>query len=436
MEHKQKENGHPAEKKSNHSELQFSVVEPELKKHENIEYYFILIGLGIIGLCLGLGLENNKGNIIYNFVLITGSLFLLLGASNIVLEYAVRLAKSIGISELIIGLTIVSIGTSIPEIFTSIISAQKGVGGLAIGDIVGSYITQLSVLLGIVILIAPHTVKKSFLPHRKRDIGLMVLSMAILILCILDGVFTRFEAILCILLFFFYTAYLYIDAKKNPEKKEEQLYTIKEMEEDLGIHSPRNNNDLVDIDNNIIKNSSEPKIEPLNNKEQTLLNPNGKPTPQQVFLYIAIVIGGILLTYFGALNVVRGGVNIAHGFNVSEHVIGATIVGLGTAIPELTVSSIAMKKNKPDIAYGNFIGSNIVDPLFSAPLGALVQPIYLDQLAVVGLVHIMFPIALFIGLYLFTIFNRTNTTRRQGQIFALILICIYVLFIILSFRYG
>ena len=252
---------------------------------------------------------------------------------------------------------------------------MRHVGAFAIGDIYGSYITQLTVILGVVILIIPKNVNRTFSPHIVRDGGLVLISLIILSVQLSDGYISRWEAIFSISLYLGYVIYLYKSSLKDKDTKVEQLSTIVAMEQNLGIHSI--NPTLVQV--------------PLASEMLSSLNFNSsalpvieKPrkSPVQIVKYISLVLIGTLLTYFGADLVVTSGVDIAISLNVSEHIIAATIVGAGTAIPEFTVSVNAARRQKPDIAFGNLLGSNIVDPLFSVAIGVLIQPIYLSEMAI------------------------------------------------------
>jgi cation:H+ antiporter len=134
----------------------------DIKKDKGLklEYRLGIFGLCIISFWLLVRDSELGSNTFINIFVVIGSLALLTGASDIILEFSVKLSELFNVSELVIGLTIVSIGTSIPEIFTAIISCIRGVGSLVIGDIYGSYITQLTIFMGLVILAAPVTVNK------------------------------------------------------------------------------------------------------------------------------------------------------------------------------------------------------------------------------------------------------------------------------------
>ena len=400
------------------------------KKRENkfFKYYIALSGLVLVGICAiwGLNSEVNRENLFFNLLLMTGSITILLGASNIVLDNSVHLAEIFHVPEIVIGLTLVSIGTSIPEIFTSIISSYQGEGSLTVGDIYGSWITQLTIFLGIVILIRPNTVGKSFIPFVKRDAGIMILSLVFLSIHILNGSIKRWEAIVSICLFLTYDIYLYIDARRNPVSRVEILYDKTQLAQEMGIQSLQKTAKVLDsalINEGIaVQSSQEVKVNGFS-KWRSVLKSLG---------YLLLLILGVLLCYIGARFVVQSGADTARIFDVSEFVIGVIIVGFGTGLPELIVSFAAMAKNKPDIAYGNILGSNIVDPLFSISLGVLVRPIDLTQNEVWNILGISLPVAVIVGLSIIFFFTRKKVTKGIGMIMGLILMSYYFIYIVLT----
>jgi len=383
-------------------------VKPSKERQIHLSNYFVALGgLLLVGICKlwEMNSVTTKENLVFNLLLMTGALTILIGASSIVLENSVHLAEVFHVPQIIIGLTFVSIGTSTPEIFTSIISSWEGKGGLALGDIYGSWITQLSIFLGIVILIRPSTVKHSFIPNVMRDAGFMVLSLIILSVHMLNGSIKRWEAVVSISLFLSYNVYLYINARRKPASFAQkpydntQIVQIASITDEIAILKP-----IVQKKNSILKSLS----------------------------YLLLLVLGIVLCYFGARFMVQAGADTARIFNVSEHVIGTTIIGFGTGLPELIVSAAAMIKNKPDIAYGNLIGSNIVDPLFSISLGVLIRPVTIVQETMQKILGISLPVAILVGLLIIFTFSRRENNRRKGLLFGIILIVLYLVYIALT----
>jgi cation:H+ antiporter len=393
-----------------------------------LDYGMTAGGLIIIGICWFLGFNTHQNAVFYNIMLLIGSLSLLLGASDIVLEYAVKISEFLGVSEMVIGLTIVSLGTSIPEMFTAIASAKEGIGAFVVGDIYGSYITQLSLFLGIVILFDPKTVSKDFVPHIKRDGILMLLAILFLTMNISDGKLTRAEAYLGLGLYAAYIIFLYIRAKKNPE---EANHETKYEENLMELERIYTKDELAQKE--IKKVVEKPEVTELERDLAWAIQQIIKPKWVKIVIYLVMVFAGTFLCYIGATNVVRSGSNLAYMLDVSPQVVAATIVGFGTGFPEFVVSVMAIRRKKLDIAYGNLLGSNIVDPLVSISLGILTQEI---ALSAADLSHIflgLLPIAIAIDFFIILSFSRKDCTKKRGLITGGILILIYMIFMLSSF---
>ena len=246
-------------------------------------------------------------------LLILGFVMLIKGADWFV-DGAAGLAKKLKIPEIVIGLTVVAMGTSLPEASVSISSAVKGSADLAVGNVLGSNILNILIILGITSIICPLLVKK-----RTYFIEIPFLFVVTVIMYFLgkDGTLSRIDGIIFIVLFIVYLLYLLKSAKNNDEKPEE----MKDM-------------------------------------------PVWK-------LLLALVVGmGIVI--LGSNITVDSASYIAKAAGVSERVIGLTIVALGTSLPELVTCIIAAKKNSADLAIGNIIGSNIFNILFVLGLTSVI----------------------------------------------------------------
>jgi cation:H+ antiporter len=362
---------------------------------QNIKLIIIgAIGLGIIYLFT----HFETRNILILLAIIIFSLMLLLGACEFVIEYATRLSRLLKVSELIIGLTIVSVGTSIPEISTSMISSYYGLGGVAVGDIYGSYITQLSLILGVVVLFKTESVSKSYTPYVGRDTLLMI--GAIMINATFLFLDTGFSFLSGLILVFLYLLYLF------------NLYRKMKKDQDVG--------NLVVQEQVICAETHEQKQQ----RKQKVL---------KAMEYIGIIFGCVLLVVLSAQTMVLSSGNLAREINVSEHIIGVTIIAFGTAIPEFSVSVTAMKKNQPEIAYGNLVGSNIVDPLFSMGVGALVKPIIMSEAAVLQIITHVLPFNLMCGVSIIFFFSKHDGSKAWGTLTGISLIAIYCVFIWVHF---
>ncbi len=383
--------------KKNQPGIQDPYPQCEIASEFNPKQNLMMIIIGVFGLgMLFLFTHFDSSNILILLAIIVFSLILLLGACEFVIEYATRLSRLLKVSELIIGLTIVSVGTSIPEISTSMISAYYGLGGVAVGDIYGSYITQLSLILGVVVLFKTESVSKKYTPYVSRDTILMIGAIVInAILLFLDTGFSFFSGLILVFLYMVYLFNLYKKMKKD---------------QDVG--------NLVLQDQTICAEERETK-----RKQKAL----------RAAEYIGIILGCVLLVVLAAQTMVLSSGNLARQMNVSEHIIGVTIIAFGTAIPEFSVSVTAMRKNEPEIAYGNLVGSNIVDPLFSMGVGALVKPILMSEIAVGQILTEVLPFNIACGVAILVFFSKKEGSKTWGAITGLSLIGIYVLFIWVHF---
>lgn len=292
------------------------------------------------------------------------------------------LAKRLKISDLAIGLTIVAFGTSAPELVVNIISTLEGSTDLAIGNVIGSNIANILLILGISTLIAPLTVSQTTV---WKEIPLSLL--AILLIgaigndaLIDNAIFSRLTRIDGIVLLGFFIIFLYytlgIAKQKNIFKREVSIET-KELSLSISI----------------------------------------------LFLF-----GGLLGLIVGGNWVVNGAISIAQYFKLSETLVGLTIVAIGTSLPELATSAVAAYKGKADIAIGNVVGSNIFNVFWILGISSLIRPLPFNTL-------INFDVGVAISatllLFLWMFVGKKHTLERwQGGVFVLSYVC-YIVFLIL-----
>lgn len=263
-----------------------------------------------------------------SIVLIIVGFFLLIKGADFLVEGSSNVAKKFHIPEIIIGLTIVSIGTSMPELFVSITSALDGYSDMAIGNVVGSNVANLLLILGVSTVI--HSVKF------KRETRLIEIPLCLcftivfLSFCNIGQDVTRVEAIVLILLFVLFIIYTIVMAFKG------EKFDSKDNDEE---------------------------IEKTEEKEYSTLRNT-----------IYIIIGIIALKFGGDLTV-NNAVNVAKTVGLSEKIISLTILAIGTSLPELVTSVSAAMKGKSDIAIGNILGSNIFNLLLIIGVSALIKPI-------------------------------------------------------------
>ena len=263
----------------------------------------LLIAAGLAGLFLG-------GN------------WLVRGASN--------LALSFGVSILVIALTFVAIGTSMPEMLVSVQAALSGKSDLAIGNVIGSNIANIGLILGATGLITPLSVKAILL---RREIPIMIMFTFFALLLMLDGRIGREDGILLLLAFVAFNIGFYFLAKKEKETQEQLLAELDEQ-------------------------------------------PEQKPGRAKEFCFL---IAGILVLVLGSRLIVEGAVNLARMMGISEFLIAITLVAFGTSLPELAASFAAAFHGETDLAIGNVVGSNIANLLLILGVTAFLRPIPVDR---------------------------------------------------------
>lgn len=244
--------------------------------------------------------------------IIIGFIFLIKGA-DLLVEGSSNIARKFKISDFVIGLTIIAVGTSLPELVVSVQSVLKGYDNLLLGNIIGSCIYNLLFILGIISIIKPIKI------NVKENSNIILMLISILIVGLLGNIYEKIifgEGIMLILMFVIFI-----------------LTTLSEKREESKIES--------------------------------------KP----IIKSIVFLIMGIILLKYGGDFVVDNASDIARMFDISEKVIGVTIVALGTSLPELVTSIIAVRKNKEELAVGNIIGSNIFNILLVLGITSTIKPI-------------------------------------------------------------
>lgn len=257
--------------------------------------------------------------------LVLGFVMLVKGA-DLFVDGASGIATKFGIPQIVIGLTIVAMGTSAPEAAVSITAAFAGNADITIGNIVGSNILNILIILGISALVYPLAIQKSTLII---DIPVVLLATVVLYLLGFDGNISRIDAMIMLVIFAAYLSYLFIGAKKE-----------------ASLQKAEN----TDAEENAAK-------------EISLLKAS-------IFTVI-----GLALIIGGSKFVVNSATAIAKALGLSQRFIGLTIVALGTSLPELFTSVTAALKKNSDIAIGNIVGSNIFNILFIVGLSGLIIPV-------------------------------------------------------------
>ena len=312
-----------------------------------------------------------------------------------------QIAKRLRVSERVIGLTLVAFGTSFPELSISVIAAINKSDGLAIGNVVGSNIFNICVVLGIIALIRPITVSKSMV---KKDIPMNLLTALVLLVLLFDAIFsgdtvnrlTRGDGLIFLL---FFGVFLYYTFYKNGDEARGTRYEVASPQvEHLTNDTPRTSHLTT------------------SHHEQSKYN-----LTKNIVLII-LGLGGVLL---GGHFVVKGAVQVAEAFGMSHTLIGLTIVAMGTSLPEITTGIVAILKGKDDIAIGNIVGSGVFNVLFILGTAALISPITLS-------VNILLDVIVLIAVTVFLWFaarSEGKISKPEG-VFFLVVYVIYFVYII------
>ena len=316
--------------------------------------------------------------IIVGFILlIKGADFLVLGASGV--------AKKLRISEMVIGLTIVAMGTSMPELMVSLTSAIEGYADISLGNIVGSNLVNVLFILGLCAIIKNLAISKE---SRKVDIPVSLLVTILLFFFCLNGgtekIITRTEGIILLVIFVIYLGYLLINARKiekDDNKKVVEEKTIKEN---------KNNKTFI--------------------------------------LNCVKIIVGIIALKFGADFVVDNAVIVAETIGISEKIIGVTIIAIGTSLPELVASVTAVLRNENDLAVGNIVGSNIFNILLILGVSSTISPIHYSLSYNFDMI-LLIAITILLAIFPFIGKEKYSLERSKGIIFCLIYLA-YILMLI------
>ena len=285
-------------------------------------------------------------------LLIVGFLLLIKGADFFV-EGSSSIAKILKVPSVVIGLTIVALGTSAPEAAVSITAGLSGKNDIALSNILGSNIFNTLVVIGVCAIIKPFVADKAII---KRDLPINIFVSLLVILFLIDGKINRFEGIGLLLVTVIYITILVLSAIKNRT----------EAEDDIKVKSP--------------------------------------------IVSIIYIVGGLAAIVFGGDLTVDNASKIAAEFGMSDTLIGLTIIAVGTSLPELMTSIVAARKGESGLALGNAIGSSILNIIFILGVSSVLSPITPEATAFMDAI-----IVFVVGTIIF-VFSKTNDkiTRMEG----------------------
>lgn len=296
------------------------------------------------------------------FLYLVVGLILLSGGADYLIRGAVAIATSLNISPLVVGLTVVALGTSLPELVVCVRAAMEGAAGIAVGNVVGSNIANILLILGAGALIFPITANRN---HFLRDSAIMLGATAIFVALSLTGSFTFIPGAVMVVLLLAFLLFSYIQGKKHGI-------------DDLGLI------DLGDVEPEIIV----PML--------------------KASVWVA---GGLIAVAVGAELLVNGATTLARGLGVSEEVIGLTMVAVGTSLPELAAVAAAARKRHTDIVLGNVMGSNIFNILGVMGTTAMVADVPVTAQILNFDIWVMLGVAVLLVPFMLT---GNSLSRREG----------------------
>jgi cation:H+ antiporter len=340
------------------------------------------------------------------FVLLIG-LVLLVKGSDYFVKSASSIAKKLGVSEFLIGLTLVAVGTSIPELASSVSASLAHSSGIVIGNVVGSNIANIALIVGCAALLA---VVKTDTEMLKRD-GYIMMFAAVLIFAIaFDLQLSKIDAVVLLLFYVAYIFFLFEDKKQYEGK----FYFKEYINYFLKLKYVRSINQRVKIG---INNRSSGK-KPNDTFDRSAINKD----------ILILSLSGIAVI-FGAKYFVEEAIFFAQLFQVPDTFIGTTLVAVGTSLPELMVTVSAARKGHANIAIGNVIGSNITNIFLILGISALIFPLEITKISI----SFTIPFMIFVSI-IFLWFINTHWEIRKIEGIALILL--YALFLALLVNFS
>lgn len=317
------------------------------------------------------------------YLLLGVGLMLLMGSGELLVRGATGLAARAGISPLIIALTVVALGTSMPELVISISATLQGSPDIAIGNVVGSNIANILLVLGLPAIIYPIVCRSKGL---RLNTGIMLATTVLLIIFCAIGPLTRNEGLAFLTLLAAYLAWSAWEARKH---------TI-----DSRAHAIR----AVEL------------VQDVSEAEQFIKEELKKPAVTSRMVITAFIAIGCIGLPIGAQMVILGGTDLARVLGVPEAVIALSLIALGTSLPELATSLMAAARQRHDLAIGNAIGSNIINILMTLGVTALIKPIPIAE----NFLRIDLWVMLIAALAIVpTVAARGSITRAKGMVFVL-----------------
>jgi len=301
---------------------------------------------------------NSSNNMLLNTVLIVLGIILVLWGADRMTEGSVALAERFNVSQLTIGLTIVAMGTSLPEFCVSLVSALKGTPDLAVGNIVGSNIFNALLIVGVAAMVTPINIT---LTTVRKDIPFALVASVLLMMMCFDGKISRLNGAILLAMFAIFMVITFKTAGQDPQTQ----------------------------------NDDKPAKKPM-----------------KLWLCVVFIIAGLGALILGSELFVNGATKVATLLGVSQAVIGLTIVAGGTSLPELATSVVAARKGNSGIAIGNVLGSNVFNILFILGVTGVISPMHMQGITMMDL-SVM--VTAMIMLWLFS-YTKLTLERWEGAV--------------------
>lgn len=330
-----------------------------------------------------------------NIVLLVLGVIIVLKGADWLTDGAVNIATRFGVSQMVIGLTIVAMGTSMPEFCVSMVSALKGTPDLAVGNVVGSNTLNTLLIVGCSALVAPIMVKRSSV---KRDIPFAVVASLLMLLFCLDGAIGRVDAAV---LFAGFCLFMFVTLK--------YAKTTEEHAAAVATSGAATTTAISEA------STSQPSSSEASSSE-TSASEASQASGTSMLKAVVMLVVGLLCLIAGSNMFVDNASFVASSLGVSDAVIGLTIVAGGTSMPELATSMVSAKKGNSDIAIGNVIGSNVFNILMIIGITGLVKPMHIAGITTLDLIMML------ASMLLMWFFCRTTykVKRWEGAVLTII----------------
>ena len=340
-----------------------------------------------------------------NIVLLVLGVIIVLKGADWLTDGAVNIATRFGVSQMVIGLTIVAMGTSMPEFCVSMVSALKGTPDLAVGNVVGSNTLNTLLIVGCSALVAPIMVKRSSV---KRDIPFAVVASLLMLLFCLDGAIGRVDAAV---LFAGFCLFMFVTLKyaKTTEGPAAAVATS-------GAATTTGISEASTSQASSSEASSSETSAPEASSSETSAQEASQASGTSMLKAVVMLVVGLLCLIAGSNMFVDNASFVASSLGVSDAVIGLTIVAGGTSMPELATSMVSAKKGNSDIAIGNVIGSNVFNILMIIGITGLVKPMHIVGITTLDLIMML------ASMLLMWFFCRTTykVKRWEGAVLTII----------------